>query len=162
MNLIWVLLIFGAFLSITDGVKLRPKPNWKPLYHRKTAISRWGRFHSMSGVDHDKGHQKMYPKKFGPTPASCHVDCHYDYQTSYNIPLKADEDFCPPFIRTRLVNIDFYEATNWQHICFAPVSIDKFQEKFVKIMDFFCVECNVVYVLLGNPNFERIWTNRTQ
>ena len=66
MNLIWVLLIFGAFLSITDGVKLRPKPNWKPLYHRKTAISRWGRFHSMSGVDHDKGHQKMYPKKFGP------------------------------------------------------------------------------------------------
>ena len=137
MNLIWVLLIWGAFLSATDGVKLRPKPNWKPLYHRKTAISRWGRFHSMSGVDHDKGHQKMYPKKFGPTPASCHVDCHYDYQTSYNIPLKADEDFCPPFIRTRLVNIDFYEATNWQHICFAPVSIDKFQEKFVKIMDFF-------------------------
>ena len=156
--MILALFIFGAFLS-TDGVKLRPKPNWKPLYHRQTEISRWGRFHSMIGWDHATGHGKVYPKKFGPTPASCNYDCHYDYQTSYNIPLKDDEDVCPPFIRTRHVNIDFYEATNWQHICFAPVSLHMEYQKKLKNYILFCLERNVMYVLLGSPNFERIRTN---
>ena len=120
-----IILFISVFVICIHGMGLRPKPNFKPMYHRQTEINRWHRFHSViDGMGPDaKPNPKKFPKKWGPTPESCNYDCPLAYQTSYNIPLMDGEDHCQPFIRTRLVHIDFYKASDWKHMCFSPVSL---------------------------------------
>ena len=118
-----------TFVTLAVSVRLVPRPVQK-LNANKVKANRWNRYHSLIGHQHNlmapneatkNGHGKWYPKKYGPTPASCHYNCQLEYHTSYNIPLMQGETECPDFKRSRSLEVDTYSATNWRYICFQPV-----------------------------------------